>query len=80
MWSRTAWSHWWSGWAMPLLIDVNEDEVGEEGWGWGDLSTDMRMVMGMGGENVLEPWLSPFGGLLSVHIGSLSRPNMRCVV
>ena len=49
VWSRAAWSHGWSGWAMPLLIDINEDEVGEEGWGWGDLSTDVRMVHGDGG-------------------------------
>ena len=53
VWSRAAWSHGWSGWAMPLLIDVKEDEgdVGTEGdgWGWGDFSTDARMVRGEGG-------------------------------
>ena len=49
-WSRMAWSYRWSGWAMPLLIDVKEDEedadVGGEGWDWGDLSTVARMVHG----------------------------------
>ena len=34
---------------MPLLIDVSDEEVGEEGGrGWGGLSTDARMVRGEG--------------------------------
>ena len=39
---------------MPLLIDVKEDEVGEEGWGWGGLSTIVRMVCGEGRKDALE--------------------------
>ena len=34
VWSRTARSHGWSGWAMLLLIDISdEEEAGGEGQG-----------------------------------------------
>ena len=77
-WSRTSWSQGWSGWAMPLLIDVSDDEVGEEGQEWGGLSTVARMVRGEG--DGLEPQWSSFEDLLSLHGGLLSRLSMRHAV
>ena len=47
MWSRMAWSHWWSGWAVRLLTDLVVDDGGEDGWG--GIGTATRMVRGEGG-------------------------------
>ena len=47
LWSRTAWSHLWSGSAVRLLTNDMEEEDGEDGGPMG-LST-ARTVRGEGG-------------------------------
>ena len=49
LWSRTAWSHWWSGWAVRLLTDDMEED-GDDG-GLVGLST-ARTVRGEGGAGI----------------------------